>query len=195
MKAAVGGALVLALSFVASGCGLFHRQPPQPPMVLIPQPPILLPAAPLGEPPMPPPAVMNPTTASTLPPITPVQVGAPPPPPRRTPENSSSHWGRHLPAADKAPQPDAAPPQLTTNLSPAQQSEYRRNTLALLNRTQSELRTLYGRPNFDAQAAATRAQAGEYVRQARVALLQGDLVRAQTLAEKAQTLANFLLDR
>jgi hypothetical protein len=96
------------------------------------------------------------------------------------------------PHPEAAPPP--APPQLSV-LSPYQQESYRRAALQALNNARRDLQTLYNRRNLDPQAVATRGQADEYVHQAQQALAQGDAVRAQTLAEKAETLARFLLNR
>lgn len=182
--------LLAAVLPVTAACGVFHHRPPQPPAVLIMQPPILLPSL-VSEPPMPPPPDFYPE-AVDAPPQFPVDVVAPRPPlPRREPgEDAASRVEHPAPAATPAP----APPQLTS-LTPGQQNNYRRAALLALNNAQRDLRTLYNRRNLDSQAIATRAQADEYVHQAQQALTQGDLLRAQTLAEKAATLARFLLGR
>ena len=173
---------VLLGALALSGCGLFHRAP-QPPPVLIPQPPILFPAPP--DTPMPPPtsfAVLDAAPDFSFA----VTFGPPPrPAPRRSPEVAAGT----PPAAP--PEPAPAPP-LTPALTPQQQAAVRNQALAALERARNDLRLLAGRRLFGS-AAATRAQAGEYVRQAEQALQEGDAMRAQTLAAKAETLARFLL--
>jgi hypothetical protein len=165
-----------------SGCGLFHRAP-QPLPVLIPQPPIVFPAPPPT--PMPPPtsyAVMDAAPDFSFA----VALGpAPRPAPRRAPEVVAA-----TPPA--VPPESAPPPPLTPALTPQQQAAVRGQALAVLERARNDLRLLAGRRLFGS-AAATRAQAGEYVRQAEQALQEGDAMRAQTLAAKAETLARFLL--
>jgi hypothetical protein len=113
-----------------------------------------------------------------------MQVGPPPrPAPRRVPEVVAEA----PPVTDTAP-----PPPLTPALTPQQQAGIRNQALAMLQRARKDLAILADRRLSD-NAAATRAQAGEFVRQAEQALQEGDAVRAQTLAAKAETLARFLL--
>jgi hypothetical protein len=113
-----------------------------------------------------------------------MQVGPPPrPAPRRVPEVVPEA----PPVTDTAP-----PPPLTPALTPQQQAGIRNQALAMLQRARKDLAILADRRLSD-NAAATRAQAGEFVRQAEQALQEGDAVRAQTLAAKAETLARFLL--
>ncbi|HUX67985.1 MAG TPA: hypothetical protein VMV31_10920 [Terriglobales bacterium] len=187
MKPAAAWGLAASLALASSGCALFHRRPPEPPPVVIPQPAILL-APPASEPPMAPPAELEPLRAAPPAWLLGLRL-APPPPPRRNHEVAPARNDRVATAPAPADQP---PPQLTAGLSPQQQAAYRNRTLALLQRTQRELAILQQR-RLGAEASATRAQAGEYVRQAQQALGQGDVVRAETLAQKAETLARFLL--
>ena len=167
-----------------AGWGLFHHAP-APPAVLIPQPAIVLADDSAALAPMTPPEQLTPMPLGPLP-VFPLPAAAPPPRPFevRNP--------RPRPAAAAAG-PPPPPPQLTISLNPAQQQAYRRNTMAVLGRTRSDLRRLYQRRGLSAEAAATRAQADEYVAQAQQALTQGDLIRAQALARKAETLTRFLL--
>lgn len=183
-------AVALLLPCLSSGCALFHRRPPQPPAVVIFEPPILLPSL-IAEPPMPPPDVFTPAgLLDARPEFALGMVGPRPPLPRRP--NEVARSDEHPDAA--TPPPPAVPPQLSS-LSPYQQENYRRAATQVINSAQHDLQLLYNRRNLDSQAVATRAQADEYVHQAQQALAQGDLVRAQTLAEKAATLARFLLNR
>lgn len=183
-----------ALVALASGCGLLRRPAPQLPAIVVAQAPILLADGAAERAPMPPPQVLTPLTDP--PPLladagAPPLIGPPPPAPRR----SDSAGDRR---EESPPAPTSAlastPPQLSPGLSPQQQAAYRRSVLALLRQTQNDLKQLYGR-NLAGEAAATRSQASEYVRQAQQALSDGDMLRAQTLAAKAQTLAQFLLGR
>lgn len=180
MPTRTAASVALLLGLATTGCGVFHRAPPLPPILVF-QPPILFPA--------PPPAPMPPPTSyavdGTPPDFTFVMpVGPPPrPAPRRVPEVAAEA----PPVTDNAP-----PPPLTPAFSPQQQAGIRNQALAILQRARKDLATLAGRRLFGG-AAATRAQAGEYVRQAEQALQEGDVMRAQTLATKAETLARFLL--
>jgi len=181
--------LAAGLALANSGCALFHRRPPGPPPVVIVQPPILLPA-PAYDAPAAPPATLTPLWQA--PPRWLLALRLPrlaPPPARRNSDAAPPRSDRPQAPTANADQP---PPQLTAGLSPQQQNAYRSRTLALLQRTQRELAILQQR-RLSAEASATRAQAGEYVRQAQQALGQGDVVRAETLAQKAETLARFLL--
>ncbi|MGH9466171.1 MAG: hypothetical protein ACRD1Y_02330, partial [Terriglobales bacterium] len=93
-----------------------------------------------------------------------------------------------------APPPVSAtpPPPLSTGLSPQVQTAYRDQTLTTLQQAERDVQTLTRR-SLTGDAVATREQATEFIRQAQAALSVGDLVRAQTLAAKAETLARFLL--
>lgn len=180
-------ALALVVPLASTGCGLFHRAP-RPPAVLIIEPPILLPSL-IAEPPMPPPGDLYPV-ALVDPPAFPLgRIGARPASIRRANNGEAGRAERRL---EMAPEP--APPQLSV-LTPYQQESYRRAALQALNNARRDLQILYNRHNLDAQAVATRGQADEYVHQAQQALAQGDAMRALTLADKAETLAGFLLNR
>lgn len=178
-----GAGVLLLGAVLLSGCGLFRRTPPLPPVIIV-EPPLLFPAPPPA--PMPAPADLNPLTAPapdwTL-------ALALPPPPRLRPR-------RVAPAEPSVPRPqadvDKPQPQLSAGMSQQQRFAYRGQVQATLGRAAHDLAIL-ARRSLSANAAATRAQAGEYVRQAQEALQQGDLVRAQMLAAKAETLARFLL--
>jgi hypothetical protein len=180
-------ALTVLVPLAGSGCGVFHRAP-RPPAVLIIEPPILLPSL-IAEPPMPPPGDLYPVALADPPAFPLGAIGPRPAPVRRA---GNGELTRPEPRPEAAPAP--APPQLSS-LTPYQQESYRRAALQALNNARRDLQTLYNRHNLDAQAVATRGQADEYVHQAQQALAQGDAMRAQTLAEKAETLARFLLNR
>ncbi len=178
-------ALLLPLAGFAAGCGLFHHAPPQPPPILILQPPLIFPAPPM--PPMAPPYVLAPALAPPPALAALLALRAPyGPPPRRD-------FRRGPAPAPKpaAPAPASVNPPLTAGLNPQQQAYYRGQAVATLRQAGAVLQRLDAR-RLSPSAAATRAQANEYVRQARQALALGDVVRAQTLADKAYTLARFL---
>lgn len=172
-----------------AGCHLL-RPRPQLPAVIVPQPPILFPASLYTVAPMPLPAVLTPELTTALPTFPLDRIGPPPHLRRR-----ADSIREPRPEPFEPPPASAAPltaPQLTTPGNPVQQAASRRHTTGVLSQARNELRLLYSR-RLDRQAAATRAQASEYVRQAEAALAQGDLVRAQMLAQKAEQLARFLL--
>lgn len=195
MRTAFAIALLAAASLLATGCGLFQRRPALAPIVVV-EPPILL--APPNPAPMLPPAILTPALDSPAdsPPdfsdSLAIAASLPPPPRRTAVPGRAAPPDDHPPVAP--PLTDAPPPQLTTGLSPAQTAEVRQRTLILLSQTDRALQTLNLR-RLNAEDAATRAQAGEYVRQARQALAQGEVVRAENLADKADTLTRFLLGR
>ncbi|MGH9481080.1 MAG: hypothetical protein ACRD1L_03215 [Terriglobales bacterium] len=188
---AFAAATVAFLAATSGGCALFHRAPVPPPVV-IPQPPVLFVASPPSPPPEPPPAELLPARwAGEPPPLLLAEAQLPPAPPLPARREGEVARGDHAepPPAPTTPPP---PPQLSAGLSPAQQAASRDRTRALLAETERALKILNTR-RLSGDAAATRAQAGEYVRQAQQALDQGDLVRAETLAQKAETLARFLI--
>lgn len=176
------GGIVLG-AVLLSGCSLFRRTPPLPPVIIV-EPPLWFPAPPPA--PMPPPADLNPLPAPAPDWTLAIEV---PPAPRLRP--------RRIAPAEPVPFPpqaelDKPQPQLSAGMSQQQRFAYRGQVQATLGRAAHDLEIL-SRRSLSANAAATRAQAGEYVRQAHEALQQGDLVRAQMLAAKAETLARFLL--
>ena len=187
-------AMTLPLSLANSGCFIFGRKAkPAPPTVVISQPIILTP-----------PPVANPLPAQPPVPANPPRVipSGPTPrhakrPARRRTRESENHSAHHSAivgrATDDTPRPgnDASLPLLTPGLTSAQQQEYRNSTVGLLNRARQDLNILNGR-NLTAEQVATRTQASEWVRQAQIALNQGDLVRAQNLARKAAVLTRAL---
>jgi hypothetical protein len=172
--------LLLAASGLAVGCGLFHHAPPEPPPILILQPPLIFPAPPPA--PMPLPYLLAPELGP-LPPLADAPAYAPPP--REAPRRPAP------PPRQPAAAPPLTSPPLTAGLSPQQQARLRRDAARTLGEAGAVLAGLNGR-RLSPSAAATRAQADEYVRQGRQALASGDVVRAQTLADKAITLARFL---
>ncbi|MGH9395061.1 MAG: hypothetical protein ACRD1E_12885 [Terriglobales bacterium] len=190
-----GGLLpaAVALCLLGSGCGLFQRRAPQPPAIIVLQPPILL--APPSPAPMAPPEVLTPALdgPNAAAPDLGLALILLPPPPRRlvASDHNPERAGENAAAPPAA---DAAPPQLSGGVSPAQATASRQRTIIVLNQTERSLQLLNAR-RLNAEDTATRAQAGEYVRQARQALAQGDVVRAANLADKADTLARFLLGR
>lgn len=192
-----GRALGIGLAAILpalGGCGLWQRSAPQPPPVIITQAPILLADGAAERAPMPPPSNWVPLAAPA--PIladagAPPLIGPPPAPAHRSEGGDERREDVPAIATNNAP---ATTPQLSAGLSPQQQANYRRSVMGTLSQTQSDLKALYNR-SLNGEAAATRSQASEYVRQAQQALADGDMIRAQTLAAKAQTLVQFLLGR
>ena len=193
-RARIAALLLAALAPAAgmTGCGVFHRSPPLP-VVVIPQPPILLPG-PAIYPPMPPPSEFAPLEedatyewAASLAPD--LNLSAPP---RRLAESERPR--RDQPEPPTSTQPDQPAPQLSVGLTPAQAAVARQQVEQRLAVVRHEM-VLLGPRRLDATDSATRAQVGEYFRQANDALAQGDWVRAQNLADKADTLARYLLGR
>ncbi|HVA64126.1 MAG TPA: hypothetical protein VNF74_10410, partial [Terriglobales bacterium] len=91
-RLATSALLAVLLPLAGAGCGVFHRRAPQPPVVLILQPPILLPSL-TADPPMPPPPDFEPM-AVDAPPEFPLGSIAPRPPlPRRAPEEETADRG------------------------------------------------------------------------------------------------------
>ncbi|TAN23516.1 MAG: hypothetical protein EPN33_05055 [Acidobacteria bacterium] len=178
-----GVGVILLGAVLLSGCGLFRRTPPLPPVIIV-EPPLFFPALPPA--PMPPPADLNPLTAP--PPAWTLALDVEPPPRWRPRRVAPAESPAFRPQADL----DKPQPQLSPGMSQQQRFAYRGQVQATLGRAARDLAVL-SRRSLSANATATRAQAGEYVRQAQEALQQGDLVRAQMLAAKAETLARFLL--
>lgn len=177
-------ALLLPLCGLAAGCGLLHHGPPMPPPILILQPPLIFPAPPPA--PMPPPFLLAPAPAPALAALLVPDLPFGPPPRR-----DAYRAGPAFQPKPAATPPSPPPPPLTAGLDPQQQAYYRRQAAATLQQANAVLQRLQAR-RLGPAAAATRAQANEYVRQAQQALALGDVVRAQTLADKAVTLARFL---
>lgn len=191
-------AVTLPLSLLNSGCFFFGRKAkPTPPTVVISQPIILTPppvSQPMpAEPPVPanPPRVI-PSGRDTK------TVNHPS---RRRPRESESRTTHRPAPVSKATTDTAAHagndnplPLLTPGLSPSQQQEYRNSTTNLLNQARRDLNVLNGR-NLNTEQVATRTQASEWVRQAQIALNQGDVVRAQNLARKAAVLTRALFEQ
>ena len=192
-------AMTLPLSLTSSGCFIFGRKAkPAPPTVVISQPIILTP-----------PPVTNPVPAQPPVPENPPRVIPSGPAPRHTKHparrrtRESDPRAAHHPSTVSRTTADAPPPRpenestlplLTPGLTPAQQQEYRNSTASLLNQARQDLNVLNGR-NLTAEQVATRTQASEWVRQAQIALNQGDLVRAQNLARKAAVLTRALYEQ
>ncbi len=177
-------AMACLLPWVEGGCFLFPRAKPVPPTLVLTQPIIL----------------STPEVTATPPPPAPppqVIVLAPESAPKLSPP--ARHRHRRVAASLKPAEPaspaaaDAGPqPQLTSELTPEEAARYRRTTAEWLDAAIHDLK-LTGNRQLPAEAAATRAQANEYISQAQAALAEGALVRAQNLAHKALVLAEALL--
>lgn len=191
LRVGAGLALALGLPFASGGCFMFNHAKPQPPTLVINQP-IVLSSAP----------VVN--VATPAPPVVeapPVETTINPPPPapahraRRTSHPRPEREAKETPTPLPAPPPvnPADLPQLTTKLSPQETEERRRSTNEWLDAAQHDLQLVANR-NLAAPQEANRQQANEYIRQARQALDQADVVRAQNLAHKALVLAEAILN-
>lgn len=174
----------LVLPWLEGGCFLFPRAKPVPPTLVLTQPIILQPPAVAAQPapPAPPPQpkviVLAPESAPKL---------VPPPHRRRR---------AAAPTKPEAPPPVAVAqgpaPQLTSQLTAGESAGYRRTAAEWLDAANHDL-MLTAHWRLNSEQLATRAQANEYIRQARTALDQGAVVRAQNLAHKALVLAEALL--
>ena len=108
----------------------------------------------------------------------------------------------------RVPPPDGAPRKVivreggatepTTQIVPGIPAEeaarQRENATQLLDSTDMQLKPLAG-SNLDAQQSETLGQIRNYMKGARSALQEGDVRKANTLAEKARLLADDLIKR
>jgi len=151
------------------------------PIVLSTEPVLNVPApAPPAAPPPPAPAPAKPAAARV----------------ERPRHASRARADREEKEAATAPPPlvnTADMPQLTPQLSPAESEARRRATTEWLDAAQHDLALVAARSLTPAQQA-NRSQADEFIRQARQALAQGDVVRAQNLAHKALVIAEAILE-
>lgn len=193
-------AVALPLSLLNSGCSMFGRKAkPVPPTIVINQPIILSPPPVTQTVPAEPPVPANPPLV--IPSGRNEAKNAGRSSHRRSRENNThqqrrpgnvNHTTTDTPPAH--PEAPATVPPLTPGLTPSQQQGYRNSTNALLNQARQDLGVLNGR-NLSSDQVATRTQASEWVRQAQIALNQGDLVRAQNLARKAAVLTRALYEQ
>jgi hypothetical protein len=84
--------------------------------------------------------------------------------------------------------------QIAPGLTPAEAVRQRQSVERLLGATDDQLQMLGARP-LDAKRQETVGQIRNYLDQARLALKEGDLRRANTLAEKAHLLSDDLVKR
>lgn len=82
--------------------------------------------------------------------------------------------------------------QIAPDISPAEAVRQRQNAEQLLGSTDEQLKRLAGR-TFDAERQETVGQIRNYMDDARSALKEGDVGRANTLAQKAHLLADDLV--
>jgi hypothetical protein len=106
----------------------------------------------------------------------------------------------------KAPTPDGAPrkivvreggasepaAQIAPGMTPAEATRQRHNAEQLLGATDDKLKRLAGR-TLDAKQQETVGQIRNYMEGARSALKEGDVRRANTLAQKAHLLSEDLV--
>ena len=98
----------------------------------------------------------------------------------------------HREAAERDKNANKTPDPLTAVLGPQETVALRNEAGQWLATTQDNLKQL-GRRTLSRDEAATAAQAGEFARQARQALQQGDVARGHTLAQKALLLTQEVL--
>jgi outer membrane biosynthesis protein TonB len=155
--------------------------------------------------PAPAPAISQPQPA---PPATPtdsthpeIRPATPPPVPATPPKAKRSHPTRKVvpePPAQDAPAKTVVPQgsapasgsQLTPSLTPEEAERTRQNTAQLLAATDANLANLAQSLSREEQAMVEEIRS--YMAQSRAAMTDGDLVRANNLAEKAHLLSNAL---
>lgn len=184
---AAWGAAVLGLAcllpLLEGGCFLFPRAKPVPPTLVLTQPIILQPPPVAAQP--------EPPAPETAPKVI---VLVPEPAPKLRPAPRRRRTEAKVAKAPPAPSvtPAGPAPQLTSQLTAEETARYRRTAGEWLDAASHDL-ALTARWRLNGEQMATRAQANEYIRQARTALGQGAVVRAQNLAHKALVLAEALL--
>jgi hypothetical protein len=131
-----------------------------------------------------------------------------PPSEKVTPAGNSSSKTTPKRRKRAVPPPDGAPrkvivreggatepsAQIVPDIPPAEAARQRQSAEQLLNSTDSQLKPLAGR-TLDAQQSETLGQIRNYMAGAQSALQEGDVRRANTLAEKAHLLADDLIKR
>jgi len=204
----------LPLAWVAAGlaaAGLFlpacKRSKAKAPVVAASPGPALVPAAsaePLSTPQtaarLPPP---QPIPAEAIPPEPEVEVAAAPPAPKTAPTKAPVRVLRQsVPAATgtapanpatavPAPEPPPSGPQLRPLLTPEMEREINRKVDLHLAAADRLLERLPSRP-LDKEQSAAAGRVRAFIEQAQKARRQGDLVRANSLAERAELLATDL---
>ncbi len=178
-------AAALVLPGLEGGCFLFPRAKPVPPTLVLTQPIILQPPAVAAQPA--PPAPPKPKVIVLAPESAPKLV----PPPRRR-RRAAAPTKPETPPPVAVAVAEGPAPQLTSQLTAGESAGYRRTAAEWLDAANHDL-VLTAHWRLNSEQLATRAQANEYIRQARTALNQGAVVRAQNLAHKALVLAEALL--
>jgi hypothetical protein len=194
-------ALVLALALFSSGCWFNHHPPaaftPPPPQAApvaadperLPDPPVVASIPDLGE------QSADSSTATGLSPgLIPNGVAeAPAPPAPRVPSSRPPVSPPPKPAAT-APRPDPQPPpRLGQILSPEQTREYNRTLEESLDRVRKVLAVLT-KKNLSADQAEILNRIQVFQKQAEDARVERDLVKAVSLARRADVLAKDLQD-
>jgi hypothetical protein len=169
------------LPFVLSGCFQLHKAQPQqdqlfaPPLANLPKPPLVHPE--LSE---------SSLTIPDLPLATDVDMEQEPiPAKRKKPPKTTQQAANTPPAAD-----ESAGVSAIGTLSSGEPSDQRNETEDSIAATERGLNGL-GR-NLSDQEKKTAGQIREYIKQAREALVSGDVVGANTLAAKAKVLLSEL---
>jgi hypothetical protein len=169
------------LPFVLSGCFQFHRAQPQqdqlfaPPLANLPKPPLVHPELSEAD-----------ITIPEQPMATDVDMEQEPIPARRKkPPKPTQQAAANPPAADESTGVSAI-----GQLSSGEPSDVRRETDESIAATERGLNGL--NRSLNDQEKKTATQIREYIKQAREALISGDIAGAYTLAAKAKVLLSEL---
>ncbi len=188
-------AALLILILMAPACSLFRKSKPTSPPPVITAPPQPAPPAPA---PLPSPPSLEPNSGAGLP-----KVSAPPiaPPSQPAPATRTRTTRRQAPApAQPGPAtepaapvvPPGATPLLTQLLTAAEQQTYNTAIDEALQRTQQNLARVAGR-KLTAEQSQNLERITTFVQQANQAR-QADLVTARSLAQRADVLAQDLVN-
>ena len=178
------GALALA-ALVCAGCASASaKTSDHPPLVVPPAPPRVIPAPPEPEP--------TPEPVADLPPVANPNT---PRPPRPTPPKPENKGADTKPGEAKPPEPPpdtpATPVQPPPQLRPVESSGAETTARQTIDRAQRLLATVdYGPLSNDRKKAYNDAKM--FIQQAEDALTAGNIVFAQGVATKAETLAKEL---
>jgi hypothetical protein len=119
-----------------------------------------------------------------------VTLSPPTPPPGH---NSHVAPPAHKPAADSTPPSRPAPPQISPQISPADQAAYEHRTNDSISDAEKNLQQVAGHQLSSSQQEMVEKIQG-FIKQAHEALLDADYTRAQNLAQKAQLLSVELVN-
>jgi hypothetical protein len=193
---------VLAI-LVAPGCAMFERifSPSAPPATPTAPPVMEAPAPAPAAPSIPEPAPTPPTPPPPPPaaPAPPSPAPSPPPsPPARTPAPAvrpPATTPSPVAPVPTAPAPAPAPPPvLTPQVGKADEDRLRRESEARIEKVE-QLLAAFDQRRLGNEDRETQATVKDFVAKAKEALASQDLLRASSLSEKAQVLANDLASR